>query len=135
MEYFEFVIRGPAVALRAAKKNAPRYRRWVNEVARVAQENWPPDAEQYQAPIEVVITNFYTEEAPDVDNIVKPILDGTKGIAFVDDVEVYRVVSQKVSTLDERATAGAPEVAKRAFGTWSDVVLVGVAEIGGEIRW
>lgn len=97
MERFEFVIEGPAVSLRAKKTNTKRYQKWVRKLRVAARERWPesvaPIASQN---ITVAIVNYYTLAPPDVDNIIKPILDGLETVVYSNDQQVYRVISEKL---------------------------------------
>jgi len=45
--------------------------------------------------IEVNITNYYTLAPPDVDNIIKPILDALETVVYLDDEQVRRVTSER----------------------------------------
>ena len=101
MERFEFVIEGPAVSLRAKKSKAKRYQKWIKEVRAAAREQWP----ETMLPIEsktitVAITNYYTLAPPDVDNIIKPILDGLETVVYSNDQQVRRVISEKLDRLN-----------------------------------
>ena len=53
----------------------------------------PPATEQLQ----VNIIYFYEDTSPDidVDNIIKPILDALKGLAFEDDNQIVDVICRK----------------------------------------
>jgi len=95
---FEFVVEGPAVSLRASKKSRQsrlRYQKWVMFVRRAAEREWPTDVKPTGSDVEVTISNYHTETPPDVDNIIKPILDALKGLVYRDDVQVHKVTSQK----------------------------------------
>ena len=46
--------------------------------------------------MEVTITTFFTALQKDVDNVVKPILDGLKQVIYADDGEIYKLTSQRV---------------------------------------
>jgi Holliday junction resolvase RusA-like endonuclease len=109
LERFEFVIEGPAVSLRAKESKAKRYQNWIKKVRAAAQEQWP----ETMLPIEsntitVAITNYYTLAPPDVDNIIKPILDGLETVVYSNDQQVYRVISEKLdrSNVDQIESAG-----------------------------
>ncbi len=43
----------------------------------------------------VALTYFYDDGAPDVDNLVKPVLDALKGLAFIDDEQVTDLLVRK----------------------------------------
>ena len=97
MERFEFVIEGPAVSLRAKKSKAKRYQRWIKEVRAAARKQWPETMPPIESnKITVAITNYYTLAPPDVDNIIKPILDGLETVVYSNDQQVRRVISEKL---------------------------------------
>lgn len=97
MEKFEFVIEGPAVSLRAKKGNARRYQKWIKKVRAAARQQWPETTLPIESKaITVAITNYYTLAPPDVDNIIKPILDGLETVVYSNDQQVYRVISEKL---------------------------------------
>jgi len=50
-------------------------------------------------PVRVTISYYYTSDALDVDNIIKPILDELNSLIYRDDLQVVKVVSQKFSVL------------------------------------
>ncbi|MBV8474236.1 MAG: RusA family crossover junction endodeoxyribonuclease [Hyphomicrobiales bacterium] len=93
----EVVIRGTPASLQT--KN-PRYREaWKERVAEAARER---QRETYplgfldQRPLAVTIYYFPSDPmVGDIDNIVKPIMDGMNAVAYLDDSVVERVVVQK----------------------------------------
>ena len=96
MDAFEFIVEGPAVSLKAKKTNARRYQKWIKTVRTAAQQHWPPDAKPTTSRrITATITNYYTLAPPDVDNIIKPILDALQTVVYVDDQQVFKVISEK----------------------------------------
>lgn len=97
MPTFEFVVPGPAVSLRASRKSARRYQAWIVTVRSAAQKEWPAGQRPSDRAVEVAISTYFTNSPPDVDNIIKPILDALNGLVYEDDEQVYRVTSQKIS--------------------------------------
>jgi Holliday junction resolvase RusA-like endonuclease len=96
LEKFEFVIEGPAVSLRAKKTRSKRYQRWISKVRAAARAQWPAGAAATDnQTIQVVIVNYYTLVPPDVDNIIKPILDALETVVYLNDQQVHRVISEK----------------------------------------
>lgn len=95
MESFEFLVEGPAVSLKAKKSNAKRYQRWIRTVRAAAQKEWRTATPTNSQSVIVHITNYYTLSPPDVDNIIKPILDGIETVAYANDKQVYKVISEK----------------------------------------
>ena len=47
------------------------------------------------------ISYFHENRSMDVDNLAKPILDGLKGVVFVDDAQVTELVCRKVNLTQE----------------------------------
>jgi hypothetical protein len=95
MPVFEFVVEGPAVSIRAKTKNAKRYRKWIQDVRIAAQKQWPPGNKPIGSKVEATISVYCTEAPPDIDNIIKPILDALCKLVYNDDQQVYRVTSQR----------------------------------------
>lgn len=97
---FEFVIQGPPFSVNSAKKQPHKHNRWKAEVGRAAREQWIKDNRALadlplNQPTEIMITTFFQALALDVDNVVKPILDGLKGVLYVDDKDIYKLISQR----------------------------------------
>lgn len=97
MDDFEFVVEGPAVSLKAHKTNRPRYRKWIRTVRAAVQKEFPSGRRPTRSQdITVSITNYFTIAPPDVDNIIKPLLDAMETVVYVDDKQVRKVISEKV---------------------------------------
>jgi len=96
LDFFEFIIEGPAVSLKAKKTNARRYQKWIKTVRAAAQQQWPNIRKPTTSQVIIVsITNYYTLSPPDVDNIIKPILDALQTVVYINDQQVYKVISEK----------------------------------------
>src|SRR2546427_13216168 len=76
-------------------KNRKRYQKWIRHVREAAEKEWRANDKPTGSDVEVTISNYHTETPPDVDNIIKPILDALKGLVYRDDVQVHKVTSQK----------------------------------------
>jgi crossover junction endodeoxyribonuclease RusA len=101
LESFEFIVEGPAVSLKAKKTNSKRYQKWIKTVRAAAKVKWPSDQKPVQSrAITVHITNYYSLAPPDVDNIIKPILDALQPDVYDDDHQVVRVISEKFDLSD-----------------------------------
>src|SRR5712692_6790800 len=61
-------------------KNRKRYQKWIRHVREAAEKEWRANDKPTSSAVEVTISNYYTEAPPDVDNIIKPILDALRGI-------------------------------------------------------
>ncbi len=96
---FEFTVPGPPFSVNIAKSRSKKHRDWKETVAQAASKQWASEVRTEilptSQPIEVIITNYFTELPRDVDNVIKPILDSLKGIVYNDDKQVYKVTSQK----------------------------------------
>jgi hypothetical protein len=121
---FEFVLEGPAISLRAKEKNSKRYQRWIRTVHGAATSAWPPELQQATGPVEVEITNFFTAAPPDVDNIIKPILDGLRMVAYADDSQVYRVVSIKTELAGSAPVRDPSPTLADAIVRWTEVLHI-----------
>jgi crossover junction endodeoxyribonuclease RusA len=97
LDFFEFVIEGPPVSVKAKKTNTRRYRKWISTLRSAARKEWPDNEPPIVDPsITVHITNYFTLAPPDVDNIIKPILDALETVVYTKDEQVWKVISQKV---------------------------------------
>jgi crossover junction endodeoxyribonuclease RusA len=121
---FEFVIEGPAVPIRAMVKNPRRYRKWKAAVEAAARLEWPAGQRPTPDPVEVSISNYFTLEPPDPDNIIKPILDALKNLVYVDDRQVYRVTSEKRDLKLGVRTSRPSDVLAKALAAKSEVLHV-----------
>lgn len=124
MPTFEVVVEGPAISLRAKDKNARRYQRWITTVRGAARTQWSSGTRRASGDVEVTITNFYTDVPPDVDNIIKPILDALETVAYLDDQQVYRVTSAKVDLSRKGQISNPSPVLAEALEKWTEVVYV-----------
>lgn len=90
---FEFMIDGPPVS--SQTKNRRRLQTWKTRVRQAAQTQWPAGMPPVTHEVSLSITYFYESEAPDVDNIIKPIQDALVGVVYADDVQVENTASRK----------------------------------------
>ena len=127
METFEFILEGPPVSLKAKKTNTKRYQRWIRTVRKAAQAGWPTGkAPVTNTAIEVNIRNYYTLSPPDVDNIIKPILDGLNSVVYIDDRQVYRVTSEKYELSDKTRIENTSVLLAEAFEKYTEVLHISV---------
>lgn len=94
---FEVVLQGTPVALQS--KTATSREAWKERVKEAADKR---QRETYELGFvddrAIAVTIYYFPGAPmqgDVDNIVKLILDGMEGVAYLDDHAVERITVQK----------------------------------------
>lgn len=89
----EFVIHGTAVSLQSSGHTRAAWKQRVHETAREAR-----GAGLWAFDTPLAITLYYFPEGEmqgDLDNIVKPILDGLSQCIFIDDHLIERIVVQK----------------------------------------
>src|SRR5689334_13742933 len=108
MADFEFVLQGPPVSIRAAHKNAKRYQRWVQTVRSAARTAWGDAPRLQSRKVVVHLHTYYTEVPPDVDNVIKAVLDGLKTVVYDEDDCVYKVISEKHSLVDDPVITAPP---------------------------
>jgi crossover junction endodeoxyribonuclease RusA len=94
--FFEFIVEGPPVSVRAKKTNTRRYQKWIRTVRECARKEWPVDTRPTNSTsVTVTIANYYTLVPPDVDNIIKPIMDALETVVYIRDEQVRKVISEK----------------------------------------
>jgi len=122
----EFTIKGPPVSFQT--RNKDRLRAWKGDVSQASSAAATPGEPPVLGPVAVTITYYYDGESPDVDNIVKPILDALNGIVFGDDAQVVEAKSRKKSINGSYKIRGASAVLLGAFASGDDFVHVKVVE-------
>ena len=88
----EFVLHGSPVSQQTKRRQ--RLTEWKRDVRIAARQHWrmaPP----FPGEVMVSITYFFTDTAPDVDNVPKPILDALKELIYADDSQVSDLFSSK----------------------------------------
>jgi crossover junction endodeoxyribonuclease RusA len=92
----EFYIAGTPRSLQASSRSRERWKATVRAVAQQrAAEN---DEASFLDLRPLSVTIYYFPDAPmpgDIDNLIKPILDGMERVAYLEDKNVERVVAQK----------------------------------------
>jgi len=126
---FEFVVIGAPFSVNSAKKQSKKHGEWKREVGRTAKDQWIKDGRNSSdlplaVPMEVTITTFFTQSRRDVDNVVKPILDGLKKVIYEDDGEIYKLTSQRIDlNLRTRIEAPSP-LLDAALEEWEELVHI-----------
>ena len=67
MAPFEFIVEGPAVSQQARRRG-----RWIAKIRQALGYSRPAATMPASGPVMVVLTYFYDDGAPDVDNLAKP---------------------------------------------------------------
>jgi|SRR5215208_2466060 len=68
---------------------------WRAAVRAAAAQYWPFQDAPLAQEISVSITYFFEGAPADVDNVIKPILDAIKGLAYQDDIQITDLVSRR----------------------------------------
>ena len=123
MPVLEFVVLGTPVSVHGSS-DAKRF--WQQRVTRAAEEarrDWSP------SPVDDLVLRvayFYVyAPAADLDNVVKPLQDALKGVAFEDDIQVVDLIaSMRRKGVSDRVPMTA--MLASAFGGGSDFIYVTV---------
>lgn len=89
----EFVVAGPAVSQQARRRD--RLRGWIDEVRRQARKSTPAGATPEIDSVALTLIYLHVDDAPDLDNLAKPVLDALKGLVFADDEQVTDLILRK----------------------------------------
>ena len=101
----EVLLIVPGVPRSKAARSAREYERQVREAARRVF-----DSPLTGRNLSVHVDHFYTSgNRPDLDNMLKSILDGLKGAAYVDDSQVVRVSAERYNILQYAVENPRPE--------------------------
>ena len=96
MTRFEFIVDGPPVSQQARKRGKGNpIQDWKKTVLQEAEKYWSSEQKTATGLVMLQITYFYDSVQIDVDNIVKPIQDAIKGLAYVDDKQVSDLLVRK----------------------------------------
>ncbi len=93
MILFDFVVTGTPVSVQTRRRQE-RLVPWKARVRSAASTAWTPSQTPFDARLCVALTYFYEGQPPDVDNIIKPILDSVKSLVYEDDRQITDVVSR-----------------------------------------
>lgn len=131
---FEFLIPGTPVSMQS--RNRPRlhaYKADVQALARATQMKTFPAGPTDDVPVAATIYYFSADAiSGDVDNIVKPILDSLRTVAFNDDGLIERVVVQKIEPEKYVAFEAPTEQLSAAIDAAAPVVYV---RIDDDLSW
>lgn len=129
----EIRIGGVPVSQQGSSRSKERWKSEVSEAARKRQQ------ETYDLGIlddrVLAVTIYYFPAAPmegDIDNIVKPIMDGLIGVAYISDQAIERVIVQKFEPDDGWEFAAPSDQLAAALDTAPPVVYV---RIDDDLSW
>jgi hypothetical protein len=119
----EFVVMGTPVSLSGSTEAKRFWQQRVTRAAEEARKDWvlsPFDG------LVLRVAYFYVyAPAADLDNIVKPLQDALKGVAFVDDIQVVDLIaSMRRKGVNDRVPMTA--LLANAFDGGSDFIYVAV---------
>ncbi len=96
MTRFEFIVNGRPVSQQARKRGkGNRLQDWKKTVRQEAEKYWSSEQKTATGLVMLQITYFYDSVQIDIDNIVKPIQDAIKGLAYVDDNQTSDLLVRK----------------------------------------
>jgi len=131
---FEFLVHGTPLSLQAKNRaNLESWKAKVQETGISHREEACPGFFLDPEPLAAWI--FYFAPAPiqgDVDNIVKPILDALKGVAYLDDRQLERVTVQKFEPETEISFVSPTKRLAEALEAERPTVYV---RISNDLRW
>lgn len=119
----EFVVLGTPVSMYGSSDAKRLWQQRVRRSAEDSRQEWLPSAFD-----EVVlrVAYFYVDApAADLDNIVKPLQDALKGVAFGDGIQVVDLVAS-MRRKGESDRVPMPALLASAFDCGSDFVYVAV---------
>ncbi|MEH2452350.1 RusA family crossover junction endodeoxyribonuclease [Nostoc sp.] len=102
MTRFEFIVDGPPVSQQARKRGKGNpIQDCKKTVRQEAEKYWSSEQKTATGLVMLQITYFYNSDQMDIDNIVKPIQDAIKGLAYVDDKQVSDLLVRKRNLLGD----------------------------------
>lgn len=87
-----FCLDGPPVSLQASGQSRAV---WKSRVRAAATSQLPAGLSPSTNPIRMTVTYYHAGEAPDVDNVLKPIQDALNGLIYVDDGQIQDTRSRR----------------------------------------
>ncbi len=125
---FEFVVDVPPVSQQARRRE--RVRQWIDKVRSMAAQSWPSGEVPFSDSIQVSITWFYEaiSISMDVDNIPKPIIDGLKGLVFIDDNQVTDMICRKRNQNEELQIRNPSPILAEGLSRKKDVLYIVVED-------
>lgn len=111
-----------------ARSSAIRF--WQERIRAAARAAWPQAEPPAIQRVSVRVGYYYVESGPDLDNILKPIIDALKLVIVADDELIDDIVASKRPKANFRAVRVSPVLAEALAGN-SDFIHVVVALAGG----
>lgn len=117
-----FVLRGVPKSVQARRSSVRAWKESVKAAASAAMGS----AESLDSEVSVVIVYFYRAGSLDVDNIIKPILDGMNLVVFEDDRLISQITARKTEITTGLQIQDAKPDLLEAFDEVTDFVYVTV---------
>lgn len=125
---FDFIVEGPPVSQQT--RNRTRLQAWKQKVRQAASTYWTSGASPSSDQLSIIVTNFYENAAPDVDNIVKPIQDALIGLVYNDDDQITDCNTRKRKIDGAFKVKGLSRALADGFVLYNDFVHVKVVLSG-----
>ena len=109
---FDFTVKGPPLSQQARSQSR---KKWRTRVEQAARTRLPHGCSPVADEVALSIAYYYEGDAPDVDNVIKPIQDALKGLVYKDDTQVVKAESAKVSIDGSFTIRGASAALLQAF--------------------
>ena len=126
MTPIEFTFEGPPLSLQS--KNKTRKRAYKQTIENAARLVLPSGFTLVSENLEIKITYYYEGDAPDVDNIIKPIQDALIGVIYVDDQQIADTRSRKRDINSSYKIRNVSVCLLQAFSNGQDFVHVKINE-------
>jgi Holliday junction resolvase RusA-like endonuclease len=124
MAVLEFIVSGTPVSVQASRDTRRFWQQRVATAASQAAGEWVPSGVDK---VVLSVAYFYVDEpAADLDNIVKPLQDALKRIAYEDDVQVADLIASMRPNTEGRRLKLLTEMLTAALSGESDFVYVRV---------
>jgi len=65
---------------------------WQQRVSTAAAQRWPAQEPPLNQPLALLVAFLHSGQPVDVDNMLKPTLDGLTGVCYVDDAQLEQVI-------------------------------------------
>lgn len=139
---FAFIVEGSPFSVNIANKQTKKHREWKDRVRATAHAQWIQERRTDPLPtselLEVEITTFFTEVEKDVDNVIKPILDGMKlpeqqrrsllqpsvFALYRDDKNVVKVTSAKINLRSPASVQKPDQMLADALAKYEEFVYI-----------
>lgn len=121
---FEFVIEDTPKSQQAESFSKNK---WRAKVLNEALKLWVVGDKPTTEKVQITIMHFYKFIAtPDIDNILKPIIDALKGLVYVDDNQVTDIIGRKRDVLEQFSVDNASPLLRRSLTKSVEFVYVKV---------